>query len=143
MTLLKFDHCHSDFTWNPILVNSNGQKMSFLAILEILNFDFSQFEQLSSLKYIKNQNSEPLKLPKMTFWNVWICPNLISHKIWVAVKFSNFYSQSLTSHFESFWSIVLLLTFNLTEKIRHIPSLQGILYRFQKVIVRFTFIFEC
>ena len=31
---------HSDFTWNPILANSDGPKMSFLAILETLNFDF-------------------------------------------------------------------------------------------------------
>ena len=30
----------SDFTWNQILVNSNGPKMSFLAILETLNFDW-------------------------------------------------------------------------------------------------------
>ena len=26
-------YCNSDFTWNQILVNSNGPKMSFLAIL--------------------------------------------------------------------------------------------------------------
>ena len=31
---------HSDFTWNQILVNSNGPKMSFLAILEVLNCGF-------------------------------------------------------------------------------------------------------
>ena len=29
-------------------------KMSFLAILEVLNFDSSKFEQLSSLKFTKN-----------------------------------------------------------------------------------------
>ena len=32
----------SDFTWNQVLVNSNGPKMSFLPFLEILNFDFSK-----------------------------------------------------------------------------------------------------
>ena len=31
---------HSDCTWNRILVNSNGPKMSFLAILETLNLGF-------------------------------------------------------------------------------------------------------
>ena len=30
----------SDFMWNPILVNSYGPKMSFLAILQTLNFEF-------------------------------------------------------------------------------------------------------
>ena len=41
--------------------------MSFLAILEVLNFDLSNFEQLSSPKVTKIQSSESLKLPKMTF----------------------------------------------------------------------------
>ena len=36
---------HSEFKWNQILANSNGPKMSFLPILEVLNFDCSQFEQ--------------------------------------------------------------------------------------------------
>ena len=31
---------------------------------------------------------------------------MISSKIWVAVKWLKFNSQALTSHFESFWSIV-------------------------------------
>ena len=31
---------HSDFTWNQILANWNSPKMSFLAILETLNFEF-------------------------------------------------------------------------------------------------------
>ena len=31
---------HSDFTWNPVLANSNGPKISFLAILETLNIEF-------------------------------------------------------------------------------------------------------
>ena len=33
-------YCHYDFTWNQILVYSNGPKMSFLAISEALNFEF-------------------------------------------------------------------------------------------------------
>ena len=58
---------HSDFTWNPNLANSNVPKMLFLAISEVLNFDFCKFEQLSSPKFNKIQISESLKLPKMTF----------------------------------------------------------------------------
>ena len=72
---------HSDFTWNQILVNSNGPKMSFLAILEVLNFDFSQFEQLSSPKFTKIQSSGSLKWPKMTFLTVWIRQNLFHVKL--------------------------------------------------------------
>ena len=44
---------HSNFAWNQILANWNGPKMSFLAILEVLSFDFSTFEQLSSPKFTK------------------------------------------------------------------------------------------
>ena len=33
-------YSHSYFTWNQILVNSNGPKMLFLPILEALNFGF-------------------------------------------------------------------------------------------------------
>ena len=32
-------YCHSEFGWNQMLVNSDGPKMSFLAILETLNFE--------------------------------------------------------------------------------------------------------
>ena len=38
------------------VVNANGPKMSFLAILEILNFDLSTFEQFSSPKFTKIQS---------------------------------------------------------------------------------------
>ena len=41
-------YCHLDFTWNAILVNSNGSKMSFLAISETWKL----------LKLTKNQNSK-------------------------------------------------------------------------------------
>ena len=58
---------HSDFAWNHLLVYSYGPKMLILAILEVLNFDFSKFEQLSSTKFTKIQSSEALNLPKMTF----------------------------------------------------------------------------
>ena len=73
-------YCPTDFTWNQILTYSNGQKVSFFAILEVLNFDFSQFEQLSSPKFTNIQNAEPLKLPKNIFGLFEIA------KIWFHVK---------------------------------------------------------
>ena len=42
---------HFDFTWIQILANSNSPKMLILTILEVLNFDFSKFEQLSGPKF--------------------------------------------------------------------------------------------
>ena len=48
------------------MAHSNGPKMSFLVNLEVPNFDFSKFEQLSSPKFTKIQNLESLKLSKMT-----------------------------------------------------------------------------
>ena len=42
------------------------QKCPFLTILEVLNFDFSRFEQLSSPKFTNIPSTESLKLPKMT-----------------------------------------------------------------------------
>ena len=41
--------------------------MVILTILEVPNFDFSKFEQLSNPKFIRIQTSKSLKLPKMTF----------------------------------------------------------------------------
>ena len=69
-------YCHSDFTRNPILVNSNGQEMSFLAILETLNFEFLvnlELESCSKLLKSKFRTSEivkiniigPFEFPKM------------------------------------------------------------------------------
>ena len=89
------------------MANSNILKMPSLAILDLLNFDISQFEQLSSQKFTKIQSSESLKLPNMTFLDFLIVlkfnftDNRSGSKI---VKFQQ--GQALTSHFESFWSIV-------------------------------------
>ena len=38
-------YCHSNFTWNQILVNYHGPKNEILAILEVLKFDFGKFVQ--------------------------------------------------------------------------------------------------
>ena len=71
-------YCHSDFMWNRILVNSNGPKILFLAIFEVLNFHFVIFEHLSSPKFIKNSNFRVSKIAKNDiFWTVWIHPNSI------------------------------------------------------------------
>ena len=42
-------------------------KMSFFALLEVLNLDFSKFEPLLSPKFIKIESPESVKLPKKTF----------------------------------------------------------------------------
>ena len=43
--------------------------MSFLAILETLDFEFWYIWDQKMAQIYKNQNSEPLKLPKMTFFD--------------------------------------------------------------------------
>ena len=79
-----------------------------MAILDLLNFDISQFEQLSSPKFTKMQSSEYLNLPKMTFLDRLNLPKLDFTQNWSGGKIIKFQqSQALTSHFESFWSIVL------------------------------------
>ena len=76
-------------------------KNVILAILEVKNFDFCQFEQLSSPKF------KVLKWPKMTFLDRLNWPkydftqNQSDSKI---IKCQQ--SQALTSHFECIWSIV-------------------------------------
>ena len=98
---------HSDFAWNQILANSNSPKMSFLAIWEVLNFDFSKFEQLSSPKFTKIQSSES-KIAKNDIFGPFWFTKIWFHIIWSGGKMINFQqSQALTSHFESFWSIVV------------------------------------
>ena len=51
--------------------------MLILTILLVLNFDFSKFEQLSSLKFTTIQSSESLKLPKITFLDRLNSPKLV------------------------------------------------------------------
>ena len=81
---------HWDFMWNPVLVNSNSPKMSILAILETQNFEslvHLGLESCSNLLKSKLRTSKIAK--KWYFWTAWIRQNLISRKIWVAVKLSN------------------------------------------------------
>ena len=80
--------------------------MSILAILEVLNFDFRKYEQLSSPQRTQIQGSESLKLPKMTLLD-FVIPKLDFTQNRSGCKMIKFQqSQALTSHFESFWSIV-------------------------------------
>ena len=41
---------HSDFAWNHILANSNGPKMSFMAILETQNFGTWKLHKFTKTK---------------------------------------------------------------------------------------------
>ena len=68
---------------------------------------FSRFSNFSTT------NIPNFKVQSFQNWQIWhfwtfsIHQNLISRKIWVAVELSNFNKvKALTSHFESFWSIV-------------------------------------
>ena len=81
--------------------------MLIFTILEVLNFDFSELGKFQVPNLTKIQSSESLKQPKMTFLDrlnslkVDFTQNLSGSKI---IKLQQ--SQALTSHFESFWSIV-------------------------------------
>ena len=99
-------YCYSEFTWNQILVHSNGSKMSFLAILDILNFDFSKFEQLSSPKCTKNSKFWVSEIAKNDIFRPFECT-----KIWFHVKLEwRFNYQILTKSSLNFkfwnWNIV-------------------------------------
>ena len=81
--------------------------MSFLTDLEVVNFDFSKFVQLSSAKFTQIQSSESLKLPKMTLLDRLNPPKFDITKNRSGGKMIKFQqSQALTLHFESLWSIV-------------------------------------
>ena len=72
----------------------------------------SKFEHFSSAKFTKIQISKSLKLPKITFLDCLNSPkfdfkqNLSGSKM---IKFRQ--SQALTSHFKSFWSLVIFEQF--------------------------------
>ena len=90
---------HLDFTWNQILINSNSLKMSFSAILELLNCDFTQFEQCFNSQIYQNFKLRISKIVKRPFLWFKFLPKLISCKIewqlnsWISTLWA------LTSHF--------------------------------------------
>ena len=55
-----------------------------MALLEVLNFVYSKFEPFFKTYFTKNQNSEPLKLPKMTFVDCLNSPKLDFTQNWSA-----------------------------------------------------------
>ena len=68
---------------------------------------FSKFDHFSSAKVTKIQSSESLKLPKMSFLDRLNLPKMDFTQIMSTGKMIKFQqSQALTSHFESFRSIV-------------------------------------
>ena len=75
--------------------------MSLSAILEVLNFDFSKFEQLSSPKFTKKLKFGVSKMAKNDIFG----PSEFANSIGKIIKFQQI--QALTSHYENFWSIVL------------------------------------
>ena len=80
MEILQFA-CHLDFTWNQILVSSNRQQMSILALLEVLNFDFGEFEPFFKSQICQNAKSRVCEIVKIAIFEIQILPKLISHKI--------------------------------------------------------------
>ena len=88
-------------------------------------------------KFPKIKNSESLKLPKMTFLDRLNSPKLDFTKNQSGGKIIKFrQSQALTSHFESFWSIVQILLLYWTSALwcskkytrRYVLILQWILF---------------
>ena len=69
-------HRHSDFTWTHILANSNSPIMSFLAILEVLNFDFGTFVQYFKYQIYWNSKSRVSKIIKMPIFEILNFPKL-------------------------------------------------------------------
>ena len=99
--------CHSNFAWNQIWWIQTFQKCHFWPFQRFWMLNFGKFWTWKLLKLIKNQNSETLKLPKMTFLECLNAPKLDFTQNQSGGKIIKFQqSQALTSHFESFWSIV-------------------------------------
>ena len=69
------------FYVKSILVKSNRQKMSFLAILEARNFEHGEFLQIFMAQIYQKSNSKVSKTVKMTTFGTQTWPNLIPRKI--------------------------------------------------------------
>ena len=100
---MKFDHINA----TPILCEIKFWRIQMVQKFQVLNFDFRKVEKLSSPKFTKIQSSESLKLPKMTFLDRLNVPKFGITQNWSGGKIIKYQqSQALTSHFESFRSIV-------------------------------------
>ena len=79
-----------------------------MAISETLNFEIWSILDLKVDQIDQNQNTESLKLPKMTFLDRLNSPKYDFTQNWSGGKIiKSQQSQALTSHFEGFWIIVL------------------------------------
>ena len=102
-------------------MNSKGQKVSFLALLEVLKFNFSKFEQFFKAQIYQNSKFSIFKNAKMTFLDRLNSQKFDFTQNWngcESIKYQQ--SPALTSHFESFWSIVpskVLMVYGLEAKL--------------------------
>ena len=55
--------------------------MSFLAFLDTVNLEFWYICEFKVAQIYQNQNSEPLKMPKMTFLDPWNSPKFDYQKL--------------------------------------------------------------
>ena len=63
------------------LANSNSQEMSFLAILEVLNFEFDKFELFFKSQIYQNSNFRVSKIVRKAIFEIPILPKLSSRKM--------------------------------------------------------------
>ena len=80
MKILQFAY-QSDFTWNQILVNLNGQKMPFLALLGVLNFNVSKFEPFLKSQIYPNSKLSLWNCKNGNFWDSNFCQNCFHAKL--------------------------------------------------------------
>ena len=67
---------------NQILHEINSElKQSFLALLDVLNFDFSKFEPFFQVSNLPNSKLRVSEIVKMAIFDIQILPKLISCKI--------------------------------------------------------------
>ena len=58
-----------------------GSKMSFLALLEVMNFNFGKFEPFLKFQIHQNSKLRVFIIVKMAMFDIQILPKLISSKI--------------------------------------------------------------
>ena len=95
MEIVQFA-CHSNVKSN--FGEFKRSKISFLALLEGLNFNFSKFEPFLKSQIYQNSKLRVSEIVIMAIFDIQILPKLSDKSMLVL--------WTLTSHFESFWSIV-------------------------------------
>ena len=72
--------CHTDFYMKSNFGELKQSKMSFLALLEVLNFNFIKFETFLKFQIYKNSKLRVSEIVKMAIFDIQIVPKLISRK---------------------------------------------------------------